>query len=70
MRSRVDWRTLPGSLKYFEIVGREIPLNVANSSMFLTLASPISSSRPLHAAEGGIDCPGADRAAVFLSRVN
>mgnify|MGYP007000203448 CR=1 len=35
IRPRVDGLTLFGSLKYFEIVGREMPQSAANSSIFL-----------------------------------
>jgi hypothetical protein len=37
MRARVEDRTLSGSWKYFDTVGREIPLTAANSSMFFIL---------------------------------
>ena len=39
VRARVDARTLSGSWKYFETVGREMPLTAENSSMFLIFAS-------------------------------
>src|SRR5215831_7562425 len=37
MRSRVAGRTLSGSLKYFDTVGREMPLAAENSSIVLIL---------------------------------
>ena len=44
MRARVEDFTLPGSLKYFETVGREIPIAAANSSMFRIFLSCIVKS--------------------------
>ena len=42
---RVDLRTLSGSLKYLDTVGRESPLTAANSSMFLIFESAIGGLR-------------------------
>src|SRR6056297_2859976 len=51
MRARVLGRTLAGSLKYFDTVGRESPLSAANSSMFRILYSLMNS--PLSRVSGG-----------------
>jgi hypothetical protein len=57
MRAFVDLRTLSGSLKYLEIVGREIPLTAAKSSMFLIFFPLIQKGLlQFHVRTGNLDC--------------
>src|SRR5215475_923934 len=63
MRSRVAGRTLSGSLKYFDTVGREMPLAAENSSIvlildgrFLPRCFPASADTPIPSASAHAAC--------------